>query len=199
MSSMNPSEEPINPYASPNEPGEGPGDIDSTPSPQNPELKEVSLGNALSRWTLICAISAAPSFFLGFVVTRHFLAVPMMLLGVSIFAISYAYIDRGPRWRRWMSRPLTRNSIMWAYGIRMTASVLFPVGMYNDMIIGLASVSTVSALFSGVSGMNANELRNPLHIFLTTILQGTLLNLEIFLLILVLIGLNRAYFALTSR
>lgn len=189
---MSSTEDTINPYASPEETV----DVASAPPQKNPELKQVSLANALTRWTLICAISAAPSFVCGVIMTRHSFAVPMMLLGVTVFAVVYAYIDRGSRWRRWMSRPLTRRCIMWAYGIRMTASILFPVGMYNDALVGLASVGAVGAVSSVLTDSNTPELNNPLQVFLTTIIQGILLNLEIFLLVLLLIGLNHVFLAL---
>ena len=153
-------------------------------------LKQVSFTNALLRWLGICGVCAAPSFLFGWSMSQHALAVPSMIVGVLIFAVGYALLDIRPMWRRWMSQKVIRNSILWAYGLRM-ASGLYPV---NDVVMGMISTGFVNLLFgAGNGGDHGLQLKHPASIFLTTITQGILLNLEIFIGVLVLIGIGRGW------
>ena len=182
-----------NPYAAPT--------VEATAreSVKGTELKQVSIFNALARWTLICALSAIPSFVFGFSFTQHYLKVPAMIAGVLVFAVSYAYIDVRPRWRRWMADGLTSNCIKWTYGLRIAASIIFPVGGFNDLLVGMLSVNAVGAVFRGFSGGGAGQISNPVQIFVTTLVQGLLLNVELLLIAMLLIGISRVVVDIRER
>lgn len=158
-----------------------------------PELKQVTFANALMRWLPICAISGGPSFVFGIGCSTHQLEIPLMLLGIALFAIGYAYLDISPRWRRWMSRPVTRKSIIGGYALRMICSVLYPIAAVNDLLVGLCSVSAVGFVFQGKGNAVDGQMSNPLQILVTTLVQGILLNLEVFFVVLVLIGFARMW------
>lgn len=175
--------ESANPYASPVEFADGDAATDVAI-----ELKETTFANALFRWSFICVVSAGPSFFLGLAVTNADVAcIVAMILGIAAFIFGYATLDTRPIWRRWMSTPILRTSIITAYTIRCVVSVLVPVGMANDMMIGMASVSvgTVGKWFenSPTQGMSS------VFAFATTIVQGTLLSLEIALIVFLVYGI----------
>ena len=61
-------------------------------------------------------------------------------------------------------------------------------GAVGGILFGMLSVQAVGLLFG-----NVDTLTNPWQILLTTILQGVLLNLEVFCAILLFIGVSRAY------
>lgn len=175
-----------NPYESPVAIAD-PVDVEALTSP---EVKQTTLASALMRWSGICIVGAAPSFFLGLAVTdANPICVVAMLLGVAAFIVAYAYTDIRPFWRRWMSQPLIRGSIITAYAIRCVISVIVPVGIANDMIFGMMSIFafdtfTTPDLFGGAEGMG------PLLTFAVTIVQGLLLNAEIAAVGLVIYGLS---------
>lgn len=143
------------------------------------ELKQTTFPNALARWTLICAVSAAPSFVLGLGVTdAKPLSIAAMVAGIMAFAVAYAFLDISPRWRRWMSQSASRRAIMTVFGIRIGISIVFPIAMMNDMMFGMVSLLSIQAIATMGSPAQDGGL-GPFATLTTTVLEGVLLNAEI--------------------
>ena len=126
-----------NPYAAPSELADLP-----TLEEREGNRARPTFGNALFRWSLVCIVSAGPSFFLGcLTIGNHWVGVPAMIFGVALYAVAYASLDIRPIWRQWMSNKVTRNCIIAAYGVRVLVSIAFPVGIANDMWAGMFSLT----------------------------------------------------------
>lgn len=94
-----------------------------------------------------------------------------------------------------MSQPLTANCIRSAFTLRVIVSVVFPIGGANDMWVGILSMTTTGALFHGGS---APGNLPPLSVLATTLIQGFYLNVEVFLVALILFGLSKAWHAVAG-
>ena len=164
-----------NPYAAP-------ASVEEAAAPALPPLR------LALRWTGICGASAIPSFFFGMGVCQHPLQIPLMLFGVLCFAFTYTMIAQSEPWRRLLADRVRRGCVITAYGCRIGFSVFLPIGWANDLFVGMISVQGVGTLFGG-----GETLTNPWRILLTTLVQGVLLNVQVFLAILLFIGISRAY------
>ena len=159
--------------------------------------KPLSYLNALTRWSLICLVSAGPSFYLGlFTVADVRIGIPVMLAGIAFFAIGYAFVDIGPVWRSWMRDAVLRRCIIGAYFFRVVLSIFFPAGMVHDMCVGMISMNVVGFAFGFAAAGPPPQISNILQILLTTIMQGVLLNLEVFALIVLLVASVHAFRAI---
>jgi hypothetical protein len=120
-------------------------------------------------WGLICAVSAAPSFVWAHAQFDR----AAMLLGVALFTVGYTVFTCTAAFERFHHRPFVRRTLYIGYGARLIVSVAFPLGMGLDMMPGMLSVSIVQEV-----------LKTDPHSFggtlATTIVQGTLLNLILF-------------------
>jgi hypothetical protein len=184
-----------NPYEAPVEVA------DVRPEPTEPGIKQTTFGNALGRWSLICVGAAIPSFIFGVMINGGDpRCVVEMLLGVITAAVIYAFIDIQPYWRRWMSQRLPRLSIITAFSIRLAVSVVFPVGGPNDMICGLFTVSCVGFVYGGQFDLGSGEnAMAPTQAYLTTLLQGAALSVEVFIVGLFVFGILVAYDRFVNR
>ena len=165
----------VNPYATPTTVE------DISVAPQ--EYQPPNLVVTFLKWFLICMVSAAPSFYLG-MMGRDTIRVPAMLTGIMIFVFAYTYVDmRYMRPKSFANRAL-RTTFRIGYGTRITASILFLPGMFMDMWLGLISVGIVAAI-PGLSDVTASRhdfgetsaVRSFVSVLLTTLIQGTLLNI----------------------
>ena len=182
-----------NPFASPRG-VDGSSAVIKEPKPKPLELKQTTFPNALARWTLICAVSAAPSFAMGLGITNaNPLSVTAMVVGVLAFSLAYAFLDISPRWRRWMSQTASRRAIMTVFGIRVGASIVFPIAMMNDLFVGAFSLSAVQAIIRAFGGPPADAGLGPFATLATTVLEGALLNVEILAVGLVFFAIFRSF------
>ena len=170
----------FNPYAAPAD-----VDLQANEVDKFVEQQPTSLTRALVRWSCVCVVAAAPSFYLGLSISNHPLEVPAMLIGVTAFVLAYAAIAVSRPSRRLMSSTRNRRAIYAAYGLRVAASICFPIAMVNDMMCGILSVGLTGQFFGA---MKNNELENFWQILFTTIVQGIVLNGEIIALILFFLG-----------
>jgi hypothetical protein len=124
------------------------------------------------RWIGICGVSAIPSFWLGLGLTQACpYRVPAMLAGVVLFATGYVLVELFLL-RRWASRNKDLyRSLCIGYGIRMAASICFPIGAVVDMFPGVAA----SAIFQKLIHSD-NLSQQVTGIVATTLTQGILLN-----------------------
>ena len=157
-----------NPYAAPKE--------FSEPPPTSPQEvpPATSFVNSLARWTVVCGISAISSFILGLEGRSNLSLVAAMVSGIVVFAVAYAFVDRKLFWRKLMADPVTRNSIYWAYGLRMAASIIYPIGIINDMFAFMLFGGFLMMPFAFLFG-NAEP---PVSTFFMTITQGIALNVQ---------------------
>ena len=141
--------------------------------------KQTTFGNAVLRWSGVCIVAAAPSFFFGLAVTEGRPdSIVAMLFGIAVFIFAYAFIDVQPFWRRWMSQIQSRQAIITAYAIRCVMSVIIPVGAANDMMCGALCLGSIGSVWSS-DPLSGTEGLPPVPTFVVTLAQGLLLNLEV--------------------
>jgi hypothetical protein len=172
--------------------------------PDREPIPQRSLSRAVVYWTLICCTSAIPSFGLGTNVVQPPWGIPAMTLGVLLFIGAYVLIDR-----RYLEPIARRNhnfrtAMLWGLGLRVTASLLVPVGVALDVLPGILSVGIVQTLLPAVvndpgPGARVDSFPYPqpagilgfVPSLLTTLLQGLFMNGLLWPLILALyVALN---------
>ena len=116
-------------------------------------------------WTIVCVVSAAPSFAFARVQFDH----RAMVVGICVFICIYTAISSTAAFGRLYRRPFMRRTMYIGYGMRMLLSLAVPIGMRADIFPGALSLGFVE---------NALRIdpRTFLGTFLTTCVQGTLLN-----------------------
>ena len=161
------------------------------------ELKPKSLVRVAVKWTLICAISAAPSFVVAMWATGSDAPVSAaagMLMAIFLFICAYTYAEMTPFFRRLMLDPRKKRAAKITYGIRVGVSIVFPVGIYLDFMIGILSVGLMSGLLGdGATPINRGQSFSPLMVagwhFITTIVDGLIMNFVVFGLMLIVFGI----------
>lgn len=132
---------------------------------------------ALCRWTLICAISAAPSFFWGCALHAEPQHLAGMVCGILFFVLAYTVIECTHYYHQIMSLPHVHRTAVLGFGTRILISVIFPIGLFVDMFTGTWSVALVQDLFPASQGFShGRAAASFLQVFTTTIVQGALLN-----------------------
>jgi hypothetical protein len=133
---------------------------------------------SLARWTLICAISAAPSFFWGCGLHRELQHIAGMLCGIGVFVLAYTAFECTQAYHQLIRMPYVYRTVLIGYGTRIAISILFPIGLALDMVVGIFSVTIVEDSFV-VSASLQNldySAANFFVVLLTTLLQGVFLN-----------------------
>ncbi len=166
-----------NPYAQPVGAVElAPSDGDADAST---DAKKRSWPASIAVWSLVCIISAIPSFVwgIGTVATQQAAA---MIVGVVIFIAGYVFADQLTQGSSWRRNKSLRLALKIGYLTRLAISVIFPVGGLLDMTCGLFSISVVEFV-SSVSLMEAHNMGAGTagfgQILATTLVQGVVLNL----------------------
>ncbi|HRX86212.1 MAG TPA: hypothetical protein P5572_14425 [Phycisphaerae bacterium] len=135
----------------------------------------------LATWSIICFISAVPSFFWA-IGTFDTLG---MLCGIAVFILAYACVSGAPAVRRMYARPFVARTVRIGYGTRLFLSIAFPLGAGVDLYFGMVSTSIGSALSTDPQGFSAT--------LLTTLVQGTLLNLALGVYMAIIYGVQRLF------
>jgi hypothetical protein len=130
-------------------------------------------------WTVICSISAAPSFAWA---SRQFNR-SGMVFGVALFIALYTTLSCTPTFEDFHSRPHVRTTLYVGYWVRVGLSILFPLGMGLDLVPGLISLNIVNA-----TGLRPESFAGTLA---TTIVQGTILNILLFFFMLIVYSILR--------
>ena len=131
-------------------------------------------------WAGICCVSAAPSFAWAHEEFHR----GAMVLGVALFTIAYTAFTSTERFEQFHRRPFVRRTLYIGYGARLAASIVFPVGVGMDLLPGMLSVNLVQGAFR----LNPHTFAGTL---LTTVVQGTLLNVLLGLFMLSVYGIQR--------
>ncbi len=143
----------------------------------------------LALWTVVCSLSAAPSFWLAYGGGFH---VSGMLLGITIFIAAYTIANASPLYNRIKERkPLLHRALCFGFGLRMllsvTALILFllqsgtltalgiDVIIYLDLYSGALAISLVELVSS------STDKHGFLFTLFTTLTEGTILSLAILL------------------
>lgn len=130
-------------------------------------------------WTVICSISAAPSFLWAWSEYNRL----AMLTGVVCFICLLTATTSTQRFLRFRKRPFIRRTLYIGYGTRLFISIVLPLGIWADMIPGMLSIGIIEGL--GIPGPSY------LGTLLITLIQGTLLNGIVLILMLITYVIQR--------
>jgi len=129
----------------------------------------------LARWTLICTVSAGPSFFWGCVLHHQIQHIMGMIVGIVLFILGYTMVECSAAYRRVIRWPHVRRTIWIGYGTRLVMSIIFPIALMVDMWTGIIAVGLIELPLS-----QGGSERSFFLVLLTTLIQGTLLNVVLF-------------------
>lgn len=143
---------------------------------QQEEREQDNLGLAIAvaalRWSLICGMSAIPSWWVAYRATPA--VIGGMVTGIIIFVIGYTIFDVRTRNHPLRERFDVKTTLRITYGTRIAISILFPVGFIADVFCGIIAVGATDALFQGNTfGPRQGGFASTL---VTTLIQGVLLN-----------------------
>lgn len=153
-------------------------------------------------WSAVCWAAAAPSFVLGCMVGEMKPpALVGMAAGVFAYVFAYTWVSSTQRMQRFKRRPFVRRTLFIGYGIRIAQSLLsiVPPVVVVDMACGMVALASASSLLglqstTGHGGfVTAGGPSFLLH-FTATIIEGALLNVVLFILMLVIWGFQRLFF-----
>ena len=107
-----------------------------------------------------------------------------MLLGILSYASLYVFIESRESIRRILESKSLRIALKVGYGTRIAISIIFPLAIYIDVMCGVASVGLMTTLFGESpllqSDSSIGMYASPaifLWFYVTTLVQGTLMNL----------------------
>lgn len=142
----------------------------------------------LKLWSVVCIISAIPSFFWGLLVLANITA---MIVGVLLFIIVYTIVSSSNFYKKLKEKAFLFKALRWGFGIRIFYSIIALISMplkndialivnITDWWLGSLSVALTNVLL-GRESFKVGSLENPFFpTLLTTITQGTLLSLAVF-------------------
>jgi len=132
----------------------------------------VATAKAAVRWSLICGISAIPSWIIAVEDTTAVLG--GMATGVLLFVIGYTVLDVQTRRHPIRQQPEVKLTLAITYGTRIAISILFPIGFTVDIFCGILAVTATGAIFKTTTLDHVDlEFTSTL---VTTLIQGCLLN-----------------------
>ena len=133
-------------------------------------------------WTVVCTVSAAPSFVLaGYEHDRG-----AMALAVCLFILAYTAATSTEAFERFHRRPFVRRTLYIGYGARMLISIIYPVALFPDIFAGMLSLGFVR----NVIGLDPHSFAGT---FAATCVSGTVLNLIVFAFMGVVYAYQRAF------
>ena len=142
--------------------------------------REYVLRRSFLKWLLICAVCAAPSFFWGFMIGEMSVTSAVgMTFGILTFVAGYTFIESTEFVRRRFADRVMRRAVKISYGTRIGISVIFPVGMYLDVLAGMFSVMLTNGFEDGPP-IGADAPMSVLWFYGTTLVQGIVLNVMLF-------------------
>ncbi len=132
-------------------------------------------------WTLVCGVSAAPSYIWASTEFNR----PAMVCGVAVYILLYTAVSMTATVARLETRPFVRRTLRIGYITRLVISIVFPVGMAVDLFPGLLSYTLVGAFLG--------ERRDFAFTFLTTLVQGVFVNIVLGVYMLIVYGVQRIF------
>jgi hypothetical protein len=135
-------------------------------SREAPRLTVRYTAAALGIWTMICMITAIPSFIWASI---GGLRPEPIFAGLGVVILGYSALSCAAWFRAWLVHPVLGRALKIAIGTRLAVSLLFPVGMAIDLIPGIAA--------TGITGtIVIQHAAAPLRIFATTLLHGLIVS-----------------------
>jgi len=132
-------------------------------------------------WTGVALVSAGPSFLLG--ISEYD---PIgMFAGIAVWIVLLTLATSTVVFERFERIRGVRRTLRIGYGLRLLASIIFPVGWFMDLYAGVASITIAEAF--GVAGRGLGPS------LLITVIQGGVLNLVVGLSMLVLYPMVRPF------
>lgn len=111
-----------------------------------------------------------------------------MIAGIIVFIVLYVFVERTQRVQRMLAWRFARTTAWIGYGTRVAISIIFPIGMFPDILCGAFSVGVsqwalgssrlMSGDYSPVSG--GDHVVVFAEFMLTTVVQGVVLNVVLF-------------------
>jgi hypothetical protein len=133
--------------------------------------REFRAPRALARrcwlWFMVVGISAVPSFIWA----QGSYDQSAMLLGIFLFAIGMFMYSNSNSFYRLSRKPFMRRTMYIGYSARLFISVFVPLGAFMDLYPGLISLMIVD------DGLGLNPENSFTGTLVTTLVQGTLLNI----------------------
>jgi len=115
-----------------------------------------SMPRTVLRWSVVCGIAAAPSFVMGLAVTQG--QALGMLLAIVTFICLYVAADLISRHWPIRRNVVVRRTLVFVYVTRIVISVIFPVGMYIDIVTGSCMMFILEITANG--GQQPDQLFN---------------------------------------
>jgi hypothetical protein len=156
-------------------------------------------------WAAICSASAAPSFFLGLSLG----SMAGMIAGIALFTVAYTVLTCTQRFERMYRQPFVRTTMYVGYGLRIFASVsLFlavagvpPILVVPDVFCGQLSINLAGRLGLPIdydyavssSRVAHGQFETFVAVFVTTCIQGLLLNLIVFFVMAITYAAQRMF------
>jgi hypothetical protein len=164
----------------------------TTEPPLDP-LSRKDVLRAIRLWTLVCTVSAAPSFVVSLWLGATWDRAAAMVAGIIVFIAVYSRIYCLPTVRRLRRIKIWHNTFRAVYGTRLALSIAFPLGVYLDLVFGMLTAVVMKALEGSDTSIftrdTASLAGSFTHTFVWTMLQGGLINLVLAVYMLVVFGL----------
>ncbi len=148
---------------------------------------------SLGLWTVVCAISAAPSFYFGYgTVAREHIAA--MCTGIALFIALYTFADQHSLRHSWRQSRNVALTLRIGYITRVLISIVFPIGASIDVICGLMSIGIVETVFPFLFDQPSERVSIARSAgfagtLLVTLVQGVVLNVVLFGYMVVVLGI----------
>jgi len=144
------------------------------------EIASWNLGRSILTWTVVCSLSAAPSFFfaIGSVAKNQAAA---MLIGVIIFIAIYTISDMHSRNSPFRRNPRMRSILRSTFIIRSIMVIVFPIAIFTDVFLGMYAVFIVRFVAQATDKNFESEIGFAATLA-TTLVQGCLLSILLFFL-----------------
>jgi hypothetical protein len=150
----------------------------------------------LKLWSFVCVLSAAPSFYWALEVKAN---IPAVIVGVLLFIIAYTIATSSDFYKKLEQKSFLFKALEWAFRVRVFYSfislpvlllpVLRAIAVWVNLIdfwFGLISIIITEFLLGKnsfiVPDIGSSLEKDFLPTLLTTITQGVLLSLAVFLL-----------------
>jgi hypothetical protein len=140
------------------------------PEPDEPVLDRLLVVlKRLWLWTLVCGFAAGPSMLFA---QKSFDARATMCV-VVLFIVFYTVISGTDWFGRFLQRPFVERTLYIGFGTRIAIStILFPIGIFIDVLLGLISIEIVGADSAADVGFTLT--------LAVTLLDATLMNVVLF-------------------
>lgn len=145
-------------------------------------------------WTLVCSISAIPSWILASA-SSHLAYQYAMAAGVATFIVFYVLLDYFTRHAKVRRIPEVRTALRITYIIRLVLSVTMvgtiidlPCGIASRMLIGLLGIAPDRPFERMAQTPNPSPEHILAEIYAWTLAQGLVLNIVLFFLFIVILA-----------